>query len=453
MSRCLLHWCVCWVALVGFGAAPSVAGDAPRLRAATFRCDVTPPPGGHPLIWIDPVTSIEDPLWAKGVVLDDGVRRCVLCVLDWCGLCNSTHELFVSKVAASAGTDPSRVAVHCVHQHTAPYTDGGAQRLLDATENPPRYADHTFLGRVTDRLGAAVKEALGRLEPVDQVGVGEARVDRVAATRRVVGPEGKILVRYSACKNPELRAYPEGPIDPMLKTITLARGGKPLVRMHYYATHPQTFYGDGRASADFVGHARDQLERAENVFQIYFNGCGGDVTVGKYNEGTREAREELRKRLLAGMEAAVKATQLMPLAQIEWRSVPVVLPFRSDPVLNEADQRDKMADAKLPGARRAYAAVKVSSLQRADQPFIISALALGRARILHLPGECMVAFQKYAQSLLPDRFVAVAAYGDTGTGYICTEAAYEEGGYEPSASRLAPQAEGVLKKAIAEVLK
>ena len=59
---------------------------------------------------------------------------------------------------------------------------------------------------------------------------------------------------------------PEGGIDPLLRTITLLRGDKPLVRMHYYATHPQTYYLDGRASYDFPGMARQRLQEEEGVF-------------------------------------------------------------------------------------------------------------------------------------------------------------------------------------------
>ena len=40
------------------------------------------------------------------------------------------------------------------------------------------------------------------------------------------------------------------------------------------------------------------------MLQIYFTGCAGDVTAGKYNDGSRAARNELTERLLAGMKAA-----------------------------------------------------------------------------------------------------------------------------------------------------
>ena len=98
------------------------ANDTPKLRLATFQVDATPPLNGHPLIWVTQVKTVETPLLAKGIVIDDGSKRYVICALDWCGICNSTHDLFRSKLAAGAGTDIARVAIQTVHQHTAPYT-------------------------------------------------------------------------------------------------------------------------------------------------------------------------------------------------------------------------------------------------------------------------------------------------------------------------------------------
>jgi len=446
---------IAWSCVLGLLAvlAPAARGEpAAAVRMSTFSCDVTPPLGGQPIIWTTPLATIEDPLWAKGIVLDDGSGRYVLCAVDWCGLCNSSHRLFRTKLAAAVGTDPARVAVQCVHQHTAPYVDGDAQKLLDKTEKPPRYVDLKFLEEVTDRLAAAAKQSLERLQPVDSVGVGLARVERVASSRRIITADGTFHGRMSSAKDPALRALPEGSIDPMLRTVTLSRGNKPLVRLHYYATHPQSFYGDPRASADVPGIARARLEKKENVFQIYFTGCSGDVAMGKYNDGSRAARGELAERLLAGMEASVAATRWMPLGRVQWRTRPVVLPLPPDAAKMLAARRAQMGDAKVPEVPRVRAATQVTFAERAGQPLELSLLELGPVRILHLPGECMVAYQLYAQKLHPRHFLAVAAYGDLGTGYICTERAFREGGYEPSASHVAPQSESVLKKAIAELL-
>ena len=82
------------------------------------------------------------------------------------------------------------------------------------------------------------------------------------------------------------------------------------------------------------------------------------------------------------------------------------------------------------------------------------AWGLGRARILHLPGELFVEYQLAAKAARPDLFIAMAAYGDYAPWYIGTAVAYEQGGYEtsPSASNVAPQVEGVLMAAIRKLL-
>lgn len=425
-------------------------GSGP-LRVAVFRADATPPPGAFRGGWNQSLVRVEEPLWAKGVVLEDGRTRCVLCALDWCTLSNGSHMLFRRKLAEAAGVDPRFVAVHCVHQHTAPSVDGDAQRLLDSEPGAPKSSDLLALEAVADRVARAVKDSLSRFEPVDRVGLGEARVERVAATRRVLGPDGKMRVRWSACTDPALRAEPEGAIDPMLKTITLARGDKPVVRLHYYATHPQSRGNDGRICNDFPGMARDRLEAREQVPQVYFTGCAGDVTAGKYNDGSPEAKEQLAQRMQAGMEAAIRATVFHPAENLQWRTMPVRLPLRKE-VAAEKENRELLANRQAAAAARASAAGRLAFAARQNQPIELMLLGIGSAYVVHLPGEPMVEFQLYAQRLMPEGFVAVAGYGDDGTGYVCTAEAHRQGGYEPGASRIAPEGEGVLKAALARLL-
>ena len=74
--------------------------------------------------------------------------------------------------------------------------------------------------------------------------------------------------------------------------------------------------------------------------------------------------------------------------------------------------------------------------------------------MLHLPGELFVEYQLAAKAMRPDLQVMMAAYGDYGPGYIGTDAAYPEGGYEtgPTSSNAAPGVEGVLMGAIKRLL-
>ncbi len=425
-------------------AAPAVLAAAPRagsLRLAVFRADATPDPG-EPLIWTVPLTKVEDPLWAKGLVIEQAGRRLVFCTLDWCGLGGEAFRRIQQALASAAGVSPGDVILHTVHQHAAPYLDGDAYRLLEGLPNPPLMYSRRGLERLAARLAAALKESLGKLRAADAVAVSQARVERVASSRRV-WDQGKLVVRYSTSgKDPYQAGLPEGRVDPWLKTITFAAGRQPLARLHFYATHPQTFCCDGRASADFVGQARESFEREEGVFQLYFTGCAGDVTVGKYNDGSERARRELADRLLAALRASAAGAEFRPAAGLRRRTLPLRLPARTP---------DRRIEEGADPATRYRIACRVAYARRSE-PLALTAVDLGAARILHLPGEPLLEFQQYAQSLDAARFTAVAGYGDIGPGYLCPDRALEEGGYEPSASHLAPGAESLLKRAIADLL-
>src|SRR5262245_49124759 len=117
----------------------------PALHLATFSADVTPPLG-HPLCggWIAPVRDFDDPLLARGVVLLGMGQPVVLCAVDWCGLRNEAHERWRQALARAAHTVPARVAVHCVHQHNAPFADVEAERLIQAAPNPASSLDLKF---------------------------------------------------------------------------------------------------------------------------------------------------------------------------------------------------------------------------------------------------------------------------------------------------------------------
>jgi hypothetical protein len=90
----------------------------------------------------------------------------------------------------------------------------------------------------------------------------------------------------------------------------------------------------------------------------------------------------------------------------------------------------------------------------ADPQASLARLRLGPAVVLYMPGELFVEYQLAAQQMKPGRFVAMAAYGDYGPGYIGTAVAYSQGGYETGpVSRVSPEAEPVLTKAIRELIR
>jgi hypothetical protein len=175
--------------------------------------------------------------------------------------------------------------------------------------------------------------------------------------------------------------------------------------------------------------------------------------VGKYNDGSDRSRQQLTQLLLSGMEAAIAATKLAPVQTLRWRTFPLFLPRRTEEKYRCEDSREIAKDPKVNLATRLYAGgIRVAFHQRSGQPIELSSLEIDNVFILNLPGEPLIDFQFYAQQRKRAAFVAVAGYGDCGPGYICTEHAYRDGGYEPLEANSTPAAEGAMKTAITILL-
>jgi hypothetical protein len=427
----------------------------PPLHIATFRCDVTPPLG-HPLCggWIEPVRGVDDPLRALGVVLLGGAKPVVICVLDWVGVRNEAFRSWRKALADAAHTTPECVHVHAVHPHNAPFADTEAQRLIAAAGAPPSL-DLAFFDDCVTRSAAALKAALPQARRFTHVGTGSARVSDVASNRRIVIDGVARFSRTSATKNQEVRDAPEGLIDPLLRTLSFWDGDRPLAALHFYACHPMSYYGDGRVSADFCGLARQKMQDdLPDVFQVYLNGCGGNVTAGKYNDGARENRATLRDRMHAAMTASWRGTTRTAVGGFDWRTEGVKLPPRREASFGEAASRALLNDAAATAARRNNAAYQLAWLKRIDTPIELGCLDFGgRVLSVHLPGECFVEYQLAAQRMRPDATVFVAAYGDDGPGYVPTARAFIEGGYEPTVALASGDSEEILLRAVRKLLR
>jgi hypothetical protein len=447
-----MRWASVVVLLFAFS---DIALAQERLLLATFNVDATPKIG-MPVAYA-PARSIDDPLSARGIVLwSSSHKPVVLCAVDWIGIANASHWFWKESLAAAADTTPDRVAVHTLHQHDGFRCDFSTAELLNSIGQAGKHFDVGFSREVVHRTSDAIRHAMKSRREITHIGSGQAKVDKVASNRRILGPDGKVkIVRYSSTKIPEAIAAPEGVIDPVLRTVSFWNGEKPLAALTYYATHPQSYYGQGDVTAEFIGLARTQREKAlPGVHFVHFNGAGGNIAAGKYNDGSKPMRAILTQRVADGMRASWDATIKDPIsaADLDWRFAKVALP-----VSEKLERGNLMATLNDPAGdfrQQFTAANNLAWLleSRSGKRTECACLRLGKIQILHMPGELFVEYQLAAQQMRADSFVCMAAYGDYGPGYICTEVAYSQGGYEPSVSLVAPSVEGVLMNTMRELL-
>jgi len=426
-----------FIQLSGGMAAPFLFGCTSRrmsqrgtCRLAIFSADVTPPLG-HPLMGggIEPASMIDDPLFAHGCVLLSAEKPVVLVAVDWCEIRNDAYERWQSVLAAAARTDPARVFVTSVHVHDAPIADLEAERLLQQVRAGGSICDLTFHERIVQGVAKAMRTALQAPQIITHVGIGQAKVEKIASNRRYVRPDGKpTFGRTSSTLDPQAQEAPEGTIDPWLKTLSFWDRDRPVAALSCYATHPMSHYGKGRVSSDFVGLARHRRQADQpNVAQLYFSGCSGNVTAGKYNDGSPGNRRVLADRLYRAMAIAWEKTKRHPLKQVNFRSVPLELVVRNSPGFTPQELKQRLIHGSKP-FDQCLAALGLSWRTRSDagDPIDLPLLDLGVAQLLLLPGEAYVEYQLLAQQQRPDSFVMVMGYGECAPGYIPMEQAWRE---------------------------
>ena len=428
--------------------------QAQPLRIGVFEVDATPPVGS-PVAYAT-TRSVTDSLSARGIVILSDQKPIVLCAVDWIAIGNEGLDAWKERLAEAAHTSIDRVSVHVLHQHDAPWCDFTFQRIVEEYGIKGIPFDTKFLHRTIEKVGLAVEHAKKNAQVITHLGYGEAKVEKVASNRRILGKDGKVaIVRFSSSTDSLAIAAPEGVIDPWLRCVSFWNKAKPVVVFTYYATHPQSHYGTGDVSCDFVGIGRNAFEKAIGVPCVHFNGAGGNIAAGKYNNGSPEMRPVLANRMEAGMKKAWQATKKVPVSakDLVWKSKFVALPVAHN--LVEDELRASLKAMKKYTSATELAATRLAWLKQteAGRKVQVSSLRLSNTWLLHIPGEAFVEYQLAAKALKPNDHVCTAAYEEYGPVYIGTKIAYSQGGFETGYSFVAPEVEEVLMNAIKEVLK
>lgn len=423
-----------------------------------FKVDVTPPVGGYLCGGLhDRSLSIETPIYLRGLVLSSGSTRYVVAAIDYCYLCGRSYQRLLEVLAEGACTPVENVTVHANHLHDAPLIDEEPHRLVEEYCPEFPFHDEAYFSRVLTDARAGIAQSLQTVG-VTATGIAFSSkpVERFASTRRVLDADNRCHVRYSICSDPAIREHPEGLIDPMLdQVVFFAEDRKPLVCLCFYASHPQVSDGRRTVSSDTIGVALDLFEKSNpGVFPVYFTGCGGDVTAGKYTTLNKHYnRLVFGLRLFDSMQAAFEVARPQPLAPLRWVDCTDDAPLRP--------RQDREADLIQTIQTQAYrparylAAMKLARVCAGvvTYPFRMTRLSFGDFGMLFLPAEMCVPYQLHAKAVWRGR-LAVAAYGDCFLKYVATDEAFGQGGYEvePDWTEVQPGIEGWVKKRMAKVL-
>lgn len=399
------------------------------LRLGTFTVDCTPPVGwGVGFGITGTTTGVRDPLLLRGFVLDDKDQRCLIATMDFCGLMNSAYDDLVRVLAKAVHAPEERVIIHCIHQHDAPLLNYEVETYLNGETYPRQWWTDGL-----EKWAQSAAECLDRMVEISSLGYNETRLHGYASNRRIPGSDGKIVgTRYSRCSDTSLRNKPVGIIDPMLRTVAFRNSsGEIAGSLSFYATHPQVSSGRNIYSADAPGEALNILEkRRGDGLHGFFTGAGGNVAAGKYSSAT-DLEGNLFKfgRILAdGISINLSAMQWEDAGEWHWHSTEFPFPGQQ---MDKDKLLSQINDKSINHRERLRDAVLLTCLEYGKNlSYHLSLLKTGNIKMLFLPGEVFVEYQLYAQSLIPDEFLAVAGNCSDNFLYLPLAKHFEEGGYE-----------------------
>lgn len=434
------------------------------IRAGSARVDITPPLdtllAGTAGVRREAKTVI-DPLFVNALVVESNGDPVAFASCDVLGLDVTLVERIRNRVAASTDIPAQNVMVTATHNHTGPQT----LRMF-------RKPEQTYTDHFEKQVASAIRLAADRRDPAE-ASIAQGENKSYAVNRRYVMDNGETLLT-TQIEDPDRIDHVEGPVDPTLSTLTVQlTDGDVVAVLVNYATHTGLTTGDD-VSADFPGEIGRVLraQYGDDTAVLYLPGAGGNIWPFAPThpekrdehyfdpEGTRKARSMGRS--LAGTALST----LEPERYASNGSGPVAvetcvetIPVRTVSKDRLTQARDTADDEAASKRDRVLASNLVEFAAFGEEnPTLdveVQGIRVGEGVVVSVPGELFVEFGLDVREAV-DAPVLVAGYTNGYLGYLPTNRAYENGGYETTAgwvNRLDPEAGPRLTEAMKDVTK
>jgi hypothetical protein len=250
-----------------------IALPSSSLRAGVAKADITTTEAG---------IKINDPLYAKALVLDDGKTRLAIIAMDAVAIggIGDVGDAFLPtlrlRIQEELSLEGHHVLVNASHTHPP-------GRLLCSDEEQ------------VDRVFGTVKRACENMTAV-KVGTGIGYEDRIMMNRTLRLKNGRHwTIRHAIPCPPDEEVASVGPVDPDIGIIRIDHvDGRPLAVVYNFACHPYLGVPGGGITADFPGFASKVIEEnlGHGVMALFLQGAAGDITEILYKDVNRPRESE-----------------------------------------------------------------------------------------------------------------------------------------------------------------
>ncbi|MFG0334163.1 MAG: neutral/alkaline non-lysosomal ceramidase N-terminal domain-containing protein [Maioricimonas sp. JB049] len=392
--------------------------------------------------------GVQDPLYAKVIVLDDGEQRAALIGLDLISTTQWMTDESRRLIEEQTGIPGDHVMLTATHAHTGPILSKSSRRydVFGATND----LAVQYMARLPDKIAEAVRTAIERLEPAT-VSTASGVEEQLAFNRRFFMTDGSVGWNPGK-RNPRI-VREAGPVDPEVPVVYFAGAdGTPLATYVNYAMHLDTV-GGTRFSADAPATLSGLLAavKGDSMVTLFTPGCCGDVNHINVRSSLPQKGPNEAARIGTHLAANVLRSyeRLEPVAstplRIRREVVELPLPEVTDAEVADAEQTLQRfkdpGEGRRPPFREVVNAFKVIDVvEREGRPFEVEVqtIALGDAIAwVSLPGEIFTELGMTIKQGSPFERTIVAELSNGSIGYIPNREAYPQGEYEVISARCA----------------
>ena len=402
-----------------------------RLRAGIARTDITPTEGlymgGYDMTFRPGRSDgAYGNIYTRALVFDDNTRQIVFVEVDIVSFPDEDYISIRESISAETGIPVENILLGCVHNHAAPYP--GEQNK-----------DSDWYMHLKKSLVTTVKDAMDDLEPV-KIG-GETGQSNIAINRRkrmsdtlsyLTFDENNRSQSYGKYKtdNPVLIRKMDG-----VYRLGANPKGKPKAVLVNYACHGTSLGGKNyKISPEWNGHMLEYVEeKIPGVMGIFVPGAGGDINP-RFVGGLDGYENNLENTANLGYEIGKEVVKV-------FQSIETDIPLSSGIRLVHQDIT----------CPKRYGEV-VKDFRNTTIGVPVTAIKIDEFVWVTFPVELFHEIGKAIKTSTHARYPFLVGYCNGSMGYLITQQAYSEGGYEPWSTRFAPITEKIFVEGIEEML-
>ncbi len=403
--------------------------------------------------------GVHDPLYASALVIDNGERQIGFCTVDIIFISKEITQEVRARVQTITGIPGRNLMVSASHTHSGPVISRDVFYDPVVPEEDPGYTSY-----LVERIVQVYTEAFQNLQ--------ESSIAITTANGLGVGGN---------------RRSKTDSVDPEVPVIVLKnrKTDKVFALSTIYCMHPTVLHEDSKCySADFPGYTRKYINEAfgKEVILLYHTGPSGNQSPRHFIQ-SNTLSEALRLGYLLGERIVDQVRQMGPGDFKDWISLSVKqsevkLPGKEFMTIEAAEEKviavknrlDKMRIKMAPAAKirttecdwfgaeenkqlaEMAANGKLKQVYESILPAEICVVGVDAIYFVFLPGELFVEYSLRIKAALKEEVFIVSLSNGVLSGYIVTEEAEKEGGYEASNSIFPSKAGEVIVRRVLDMI-